>query len=147
MKGIKSICLLAVVFMVQSCVTYIIPLESYKQQFKGMDSTQLKTVKVTGPLYGTQSYLANPIKKIQCQTKDGKAVTLDNSPSIEMRITYINDKGKKRRKIYYFDRTALIHGTIYGLESRIAGITSRIPADSVRLIEVQDGGKKYRYAE
>ncbi len=44
-----------------SCKTYLIPVESFKQQFSGIDSTSLKEVKIKGATYKT--YLANPIKK------------------------------------------------------------------------------------
>jgi hypothetical protein len=147
-RKIKIIFTCLVLTSVTACKTYIIPVESYKKQMAGIDSTGLKQVKVREPGGTIAYYLANPLKEILCQTKDGREVRLQNSPSIEMRVTYVGEKGKKRKRIFYFDRTALVHGYLYGVQSRlVSAIRSRIPIDSVKLIEVQDGQKKYYYKE
>lgn len=132
--------------IVSSCTTYIIPIESYKRQFENIDSTNLKIVRVQGPGFFITEYLTAPLTKIECQTKDGKPSVLKYKPSIEMRVTYLNSEGIKRRRVFYFDRTQLIHGNIYGIESRfISSIDKVIPIDKVILIEVQDGHKNYHY--
>lgn len=130
-------------WIVSSCKTYIIPVESFKQQFSGIDSTSLKMVTIKGAING--SYLANPIKKIYCSDKQGNSFQIDNSPAIEIRFTY-GDKNKKT--IFYFDRVIQEDTLIIGGQSRfIPSLTKSIPINSVHKIEIQNGGKNFKYVE
>ena len=74
-------------FFLSSCITYYIPLESFKQQFAGIDSSKYKDVIVQGPSFLKYYYKANPIRTIKCITKQNMPTELINSPSIEVRIT------------------------------------------------------------
>lgn len=144
MTGNKITALLVIGFLIlSSCKTYLIPIESFEQQFAGIDSTSLKEVRIKGATY--DSYLANPIKKIDCIDKKGNAFQLVNSPAIEIRFTY----GEKNKKtIFYFDRVIKKDTLIIGGQSRfIPSIIKAIPFNSVTKIEVQDGGKNFRYIE
>lgn len=136
--GIALICALFV-----SCSTYTIPVESFREQMMKETSENMKQVKVNNPLfYKDIKYNSNNIKRIVVTDKDGKKTYLDNSPSIEMRVTHIN--GKKYH--FYFDTVILENDTLKGGRSRFAKVLDRqIPMDSIAKIEVQDGGKKFDY--
>jgi len=129
--------------LMTSCTTYLIPLDSFRSQFAGIDSTDLKQVILQDP-YGLQYfYAANPIKKIQCVDKKGNPSVLPNGPSIEIRFTY----GEKNRKtVFYFDRIFVNESSVVGVQSRfISTIRKTIPLESISKIEVQDGKKKFKY--
>lgn len=85
------------------CTTYYIPLESFKHQFNGIDSTKLQLVEINVPVYingvTSYSYPANPIDTIDCVDENNKPIKLANSPSIEIRFTDKDDD----RTIFYFD--------------------------------------------
>ena len=130
------------------CATYLIPIDSFKHQFNGIDSTKLRKVESNIPVifYGSSSYsyLANPIDTIDCVTEDGKPVRLVNSPSIEVRFTERNDD----RTIFYFDTVYLQDSLIVGAKSRyIPSLRDAIPINNIKLIEVQDGKKDFHYVK
>src|ERR1700739_3856882 len=139
MKRFFLIILLALFF--SSCANYYISVSSLKEQFTGIDSTKLREVGLSGPMVFDVHYKANPIRMINCTDKEGKPFQLANGPSIETRITY---GYKNRRIVFYFDRVFISNGMLYGVESRMMSfITNKIPLDSIKKIEVQDGGKNY----
>ena len=126
-----------------SCKTYYIPVESFKTQFKGIDSTKLKIVHTRGPMGDVVDYYANPISFIKCVDKDNNPFELMNSPSIEIRFTENNNK----RTIYYFDRIYLRDTMIIGDMSRFINYRKAISINNVKLIEVQDGHKNFQYVD
>ena len=129
--------------LLSSCKSYVIPIESFKQQFDTINSTKMIDVTTLGPWGDIHKYKANPIVVIKCLNKDGEPAQLINRPSIEMRVTY---GYKKKRTIFYFDKVYLENGYIVGGQSRILEfMEKKISLDSVSKIEVQDGQKKYRY--
>ena len=130
--------------MLTSCTTYYIPLNSFKEQFTGIDSTKLRDVTVQGPgLLNRYYYKANPIQTIKCVDKENKPAQLTNSPSIEMRVTY---GYKNKRAVFYFDRVYVNQHSLVGVQSRFMDfIRKEIPLDSITKIEVQDGHKKFSY--
>jgi hypothetical protein len=137
--------ILITVISITSCTTYLIPINSFKQQFTGIDSTKLIEVKVLGPIGEIYNYQANPIGIIKCVDKQGNPIGLINSPSIEIRITH---GAKNKKTVFYFDRIFVDETNVVGVQSRfIAVIRKSIPLDSITKIEVQDGQKKYRYAD
>lgn len=142
MKDNRIIAFLIIgLLIMSSCKTYLIPIESFEHQFAGIDSTSLKEVSIKGATY--DSYLANPIKKIDCIDKHGNAYQLENSPAIEIRFTYGE---KNKRTIFYFDRVIKKDTLIIGGQSRfIPLLIKAIPFNSVTKIEVQNGGKDFRY--
>jgi hypothetical protein len=128
------------------CTTYLIPLESFKNQFNGIDSSKLRNVEINVPviLYGvtTSTYPANPIDTIDCVDDNNKPVRLANSPSIEVRFTEMNDD----RTIFYFDTIYLLDSLIVGAKSRfLPALRDAVPVNNVKLIEVQDGKKNFYY--
>ena len=125
-----------------SCTTYLIPVDSLRSQFSGIDSTKLVNVVVRGPVGERYNYLANPIRTINCIDKQNNPAGLNNSPSIEMRVTDTNNK----KTIFYFDRIFVNKSYLYGVQSRfISSITKTIPLKDITKIEVQDGKKNFRY--
>jgi hypothetical protein len=141
-KLIFSFCTLGVIF-VTSCTTYLIPVDSFKKQFAGIDSTRLRHVNVIGPIGETYNYLANPLETIKCVDKKGNPFELVNSPSIEIRFTY---GAKNKRTIYYFDRIYVSDSCVVGVRSRfISSIRKTIPLKSISKIEIQDGKKNFHY--
>lgn len=131
------------ILILTSCKTYIIPLESFKKQFEEIDSTDFRMVSIDGATH--DSYLANPIKKINCFDKKGNPHELSNSPKVEIRFTYGE---KNKRTIFYFDRVILIDTIVIGAKSRfIPSMIKSIPYNSVSKIEIQNGSKNFKYVE
>ena len=135
---------MGLVCLVSSCKTYYIPVDSFKQQFSGLDSSKLKEVTTRGPAGDKVKYLAYPIEYIKCVDKTGNPFELKNSPSIEIRFTYSNNK----RTIFYFDLLRVTDSSITGGLSRFIGTYKKtIPFSTVTKIEVQDGKKNYKYVD
>ena len=88
LKNIFFVFILSGLLLFISCSTYIIHLQSFKEQFDGMDTSKLIDVIVQGPMYEKYHYRANSISTIQCRDKDDVPSELQNSPSIEARFTY-----------------------------------------------------------
>jgi hypothetical protein len=125
-----------------ACTTYFIPVDSLRSQFAGIDSTKLVNVVIRGPVGERYNYLANPIRTINCIDKQNNPAGLNNSPSIEMRVTDTNNK----KTIFYFDRIYVSKTHLYGVQSRfISSITKTIPLKDITKIEVQDGKKNFKY--
>lgn len=131
-------------FFITSCKTYYIPVDSFKQQFAGMDSSSMKEVTTRGPVGDKVTYKTYPIDYIKCVDKNGAPFELKNSPSIEIRFTDTNNK----KTIFYFDRISVDQNYVTGVKSRfISSIKGRVPINAIKKIEVQDGKKNFRYVE
>jgi len=135
--------LLFLFVVLNACKTYLIPVQSFKEQFNGIDSTKLRLVKTRGPAGDVAEYLANPIEYIKCVDKSDMPLELKNSPSIEIRFTEKNNK----RTIFYFDRLFVQDTLIIGEMSRFIRFRKGISINNVILIEVQDGHKNFKYVE
>ena len=139
---LKVVFLLILTFSFYACTTYFIPVDSLKSQFAGIDSTKLVNVVIRGPVGERYNYLANPIRTINCVDKQNNPSSLNNSPSIEMRVTDTNNK----KTIFYFDRIFVNKTYLYGVQSRfISSITKTVPIKDITKIEVQDGKKNFKY--
>ncbi len=79
--SLKFICLIILSIVLVDCTTYYIPIESFKKQFSGIDSTTLKIVEAIGPVGERFSYPANKIDTINCVDSDNMPYKLLNSPS------------------------------------------------------------------
>ncbi|MBK8946452.1 MAG: hypothetical protein IPM32_14445 [Ignavibacteriae bacterium] len=147
MKYFISIVLL---FILAACSTYTIPVQSFREQFKDIDTTDFKIVQINIPLGTTYAYTeigsfypANPIENILCYDGENQ-ISLKNGPSIEIRFTDKNDDSK----IFYFDTVYLKDSLIVGAQSRyFPTIRDTIKLNNVKLIEVQDGKKQFYYIE
>lgn len=138
MKYVVSLSLISGLFY--SGTTYLVPKESFKNQFVGMKETDLKEVVVQGPLGEQTRYKTFPQDSVDC-TKKGKWIRLEKTPSLEIRFT--DDRNKKT--VYYFDRIFVTDTTVSGTYSRILGVEKTIPLETIKKIEIQDGRKNYRY--
>ncbi|MGY0406920.1 MAG: hypothetical protein ACWIPJ_00980 [Polaribacter sp.] len=103
----------------------------------------MKDVEINNPLnFGNIKYFSNNIDRLIVLDKNGNKIVLDNSPSIEIRVTQHNGK----KYILYFDTVILENDTLKGKRSRFAkGLRREIPMDSIVKIEVQNGRKKFNY--
>ena len=121
----KTIALLLLAVLTYSCATYTITPEKFKQQFTAADTIS-KAAKINNPLLPLSNitYKANNIKGITVVDKKGMNMYLENSPSLEMRITQKNGK----RRVVYFDTVELRNDTLYGGGSRfVKSIVRKIP--------------------
>jgi hypothetical protein len=137
----RYILLLISCFLVLSCSTYTIPVENFKEQLVGVDSKSLtkKSVSIVSPLF-VKKYYTNNLKSITVWDKKYKQIKLQNQPSIEMRVTTIDNK----RYYMYFDSVYLENDILYGNKARLIGLKyTEIPFDKIIKIEIQDGRKKY----
>ncbi len=134
---------LFVIFGLASCKTYYIPLDSFKEQIKDIDSVELRTVYTRGPMGDVVEYKTYPIDNIKCVDKYNNPAELKNSPSIEIRFTEKNNK----RTIFYFDQIYVQDSMIIGDGSRFMQYQKSIPIDSLKLIELQDGKKNFKYVD
>lgn len=143
MKLVYIVSLTMLIPLTMSCTTFYLTTDSLRDQFSGIDSTELITVTVRGPLGERHNYLANPINSIICTDKNGQPAHLNNSPSIEMRVTTMNGK----RTIFYFDRILVTDSVMYGVQSRFlpSAFKKKIALKDVKKIEVQDGKKNFEY--
>jgi len=130
------------VFCLSSCKTYYIPVDSFKQQFAGLDLSREVTTR--GPAGDKVKYMTYPIDTIKCVDNKGEPYNLPNSPSLEIRFTYDNNK----RTIFYFDLIRINDTLLTGGQSRfISSIKKTIRLNSIKKIEIQDGKKNYRYVK
>jgi len=127
-----------------SCKTYTISTESFKEQFKDVNSKTLveKKVSIISSNF-IEKFHCNGLKTIIVEDKNGKKAELVNLPSIEMRVTTDDNK----RRIMYFDTSYIENDTLYGSRSRLLSLVNyvKIPLKRIIKIEVQDGGKRYKY--
>jgi hypothetical protein len=129
-----------VILCLTSCTTYLIPVDSFKEQFAGLEPS--KEVTTRGPAGDKVKYMTYPITTIKCADKNGSAYNLTVSPSLEMRITYDNN----RQTIFYFDLIRVNDTLLTGVESRFApSIKKTVSIASIKKIEIQDGHKNFRY--
>lgn len=142
-KNISKLIGIVLLFLICSCTTYTIPIESFKEQMMTAKPENMKDVVINNPLsYTNIKYSSNNIKQLTVFDQDGHKTYLKNSPSIEMRVTQRNGK----KYILYFDTVFLENDTLKGGRSRLAqGLKREIPLDSILKIEIQDGGKNYNY--
>ena len=140
---LKSGQIILIIMGLAGCKSYLIPVDSFKAQFNGIDSTKMQIVNTRGPAGDIASYPANPIDYIQCIDRKNNPFQLKNSPSIEIRVT----DDTKKRTVFYFDTVYLQDSTISGDRSRFFEYRKEIPIGNIRLIEVQDGHKNFKYLD
>ena len=133
------------ILFLNSCKSYYIPIDSFKQQFTITDSSQLKSVILGGgALLYTEKYLTKDIDSFDCIDKKGRHHSLRMSPKLEVAISY--QKGKKARKAYfYLDRTYVGKDSVTGYRSRFFGLPKSIPLQNLKQVKVQNGHKNFYY--
>lgn len=140
-RVIKTAVFLLIVILLASCKSYYIPVASFNEQMRDIDSVELRTVNTRGPMGDIVSYKTYPIDFIKCFDKKDNPTELKNSPSIEIRFTEKNNK----RTVYYFDQIYIKYSTVIGDGSRFTSYRKAIPINNIKLIEVQDGHKNFKY--
>lgn len=130
-----------IILLLNSCTTYHIPVESFRQQFEGLDSSTYVYVVTRTPWGEKEKYKTFPIEYVRCVDKDGNSINLKNGPSLEIRFTDSNN----RKSVFYFDRISVNDTVVTGIQSRILWIRKTIPINTIKKIEIQDGRKKYKY--
>jgi hypothetical protein len=139
-----SVLLLGLVLFFSSCKTYYIPVESFKQQFAGMEESSMREVTTRGPMGDRVKYKTYPIDYIHAVDKNGNPVTIPNSPSIEIRFT---DSANKRT-LFYFDLMRIEGDNITGTQSRfMTNFKKTISISSIKKIEIQIGKKSFSYVK
>jgi len=135
---------LLISFTFLSCKTYYITSESLKIQFTQSANIQTEA-EINNPLlYGNIKYKANGIKVLTVNDKKGNKIEIPNSPSLEMRVTHTNGK----RYLFYFDTVILENDTLKGNQSRfLQSLMNKIPLNKISKIELQEGGKDFKYQE
>ncbi|MCD4732406.1 MAG: hypothetical protein K8R74_17520 [Bacteroidales bacterium] len=126
-----------------SCKTYYIPLDTFNEQFKDIDSVELKIVNTKGPMGDVVTYKTYPIEYIKCVDKENNPIELKSSPSIEVRVTDINNE----KTYMYFDQMYVQDSILKGDGSRFINYKKETPLKNIKLIEVQDGHKKFKYVD
>jgi len=141
----KLISLMGILFLLFSCKTYTIPVDSFRDQMTVPGSEKLRVVEINNPAlytYKNIKYEANSIKSIVVVDKKGDKVKLENSPKLEMRITRKNGK----KNILLFDTVIVENDTLKGARSRLLqNLRREIPLSDIDKIEIQDSGKVYKY--
>jgi len=144
-KPVRLILGIGLIFLTFSCKTYHITPESFKTQMIEAKTENLKEVEINNPLfYYNIQYSSNDIESLIVIDKNGNEIILENSPSIEMKVTHRNGKNY----YFYFDTVILENDTLIGGRSRFAqNLIRKIPMDSILRIEIQEGGKKFEYQD
>ena len=139
----SKIIAIGILLLIISCKTYTIPADSFRSQMINANSENMKVVEINNPLtFGKITYSSNNIKSLVVIDKNGNEFIKENKPSIEMRVTDKN--GKKYH--FYFDTVILENDTLKGGRSRfMKNLTREIPMNNIVKIEVQDGGKNFKY--
>jgi len=133
-------------FLLTSCKTYTVAPEKFKEQIIASHQERKET-SVNNPMNAmiiaapNIKYTMNSIKYLNVYAKDGSLFFMQNSPSVEMRVTLKNGK----KKYFYLDTVFLENDTLKGSKSRILALENAVPFSEIVKIEVQDGGKKYQY--
>jgi hypothetical protein len=134
----NKLLLLFISILLFSCKTYTVTPESFKDQFSHVDYDLSTSRSISGSIY----YNGFQIKKINVIDKSGKTQTIDNVPSLEMRVTLNNGK----RSHFYFDSMKLKNDTLTGNKARfLPWMTVKVPFSDVVKIEIQESGKKIEY--
>jgi hypothetical protein len=135
---------MGILFLLFSCITYTIPVDSFREQMTESGSDKLRNVEINNPINVIKNirYEANNIKSIIVTDKNGDKVKLENSPKLEMRVTRKNGK----KYILLFDTVIVKNDTLKGARSRlIQNLTREIPLNDIDKIEIQNSGKVYKY--
>ena len=134
----NKLILIIVCFTLFSCKTYTVSPESFKEQFVNINYDLSTSISISGSIH----YNGYQIKKINVIDKNGKTQTLDNVPSLEMRVTLNNGE----RKHFYFDSVKLQNDTLTGHKSRfLPKMITKVPFSNIVKIEIQESGKNIEY--
>ena len=139
-----SVFFIGLILFFSSCNTYIIPVDTFKEQLSKMNESNMREVTAQGPMGDRVKYMTYDIDNLSAIDKNGNAITIPNSPAIEIRFTDSADK----RTVFYFDLMRFDGTNITGRQSRFMNnFVKSIPVSSIRKIEIQNSKKSFRYVE
>ncbi len=144
MKQLNFFTLLIFILTIFGCKSYTVPVDSFQEQMIKGNNANLKKVEINNPLIGFNDnikYYSNSLSGINVFDKKGNMLYLENSPSIEMRVTLKNEK----KRIFYFDTVYIENDSLKGSQSRFIPKIREIAIKDIVKIELQDGGKKFSY--
>lgn len=125
---LKVVLFILLVIVLNSCKSYTIPPENFKNQLSKVENQHQKTI-----------YQAYDLDYLVVYDSKGNETTLPNSPAIEMRVTQKNGK----KNAFFFDTVFIENDTLKGEKSRILGLMNYVPFDQITKIEVQEGVKTH----
>jgi hypothetical protein len=131
---------LFIALALSACKTYRLPPNELVSQMRAAQPKELHVTHSATPFASSQ-YTGNGITELTCYDKKGNKTTLPITPAVEMRITDTN--GKKH--LFYFDTVTLEDSVLAGKNSRILSTKRRMNIGAMKKVEVQNGGKAYRY--
>lgn len=125
---VKATLFALLLIILSSCKTYTIPPENFKKQLSKVENQHQKTI-----------YQACNLDNLVVYDSKGNAISLPNSPAIEMRVTQKNGK----TNAFFFDTVSIENDTLKGEKSRILGLMNHVPFDQIAKIEVKEGVKTH----
>lgn len=139
-----TLVIITLTVLISSCKIYYIPIDSFKQQLSGLDSSKFRTVTTVGPIGDRVTYKTYPIDYVKCIDRNGNQFVLQNSPALEIRFT----DNQNKRITFYFDRIFVNGDVVTGSRSRIiSSIKSTVHLSDIKKIEIQSGGKRFSYVK
>lgn len=136
--------ILVIIFTIYGKKFYYMSIETLIELLR---NTNYRNADVSTPLHpsfsSSRTFVTNCIRNIPCTDKKGNHFILINGPQIEVRLT---TKSKKRSTLY-FDTLRLDGNYLIGERSRlIPFLKKKIAVTEIIKVEVQDSGKKLKYA-
>ncbi len=140
---VLSLCLVGwLVYKVFFRTSYTIPVAAFRQQFVGEHT--MKEVTTLAPNGRKAKYETYAIDFIDCIDKKGNPFKLKNGPSLEIRFTDQN----RKQTVFYFYMIRVDDVSVSSGQSRIMpNLRKSIPLNSIDKIEIQDGGKRFKYVK
>jgi hypothetical protein len=130
-------------FGVVGCASYTIPVRSFDEQTRAVHRSDLRSRAIQVAYTGTRMFRVNGIGSVRVEDSDGKALSLPNSPALEVRFTLEDGS----TSVMYFDSIWRNDSLVIGSQSRLMPIFDTVTIPRIRRIEIQDGHKNYRYVD
>lgn len=141
--AIKFIIIIFPIFVCTSCSVYYANIESLKDQYREIDSSQFKQVNLKG-IYGDYySYEASPVNYIDGFDKNKEAISFDAGPSVILKITKVD----KSSTNFYFDRFYMNDSIVYGVESRAKPVIKSIFLKNIKSIQILGRNMGFEYVD
>ena len=141
-KNLIILLFISGLLFLSSCKTYLIPIESFKEQFSRVDTTD--QAYITLDIMFRNPHYTNTLQTIKCIDKKGNPTILANTPSVE--IKFIHPGFKRNRTVCSFNRISLEDCCVVGVKSRDFPISLvTIPLESITKIAIMDGQRSFHW--
>jgi len=138
---VRFIIIIFPIFVCASCSVYYVNIDSLKNQYHEIDSSQFKQVNLMG-IYGEfYTYKVSPVNYIDGFDKNKEAISFDAGPSVILKITEVD----KSSTNFYFDRFYMNDSIVYGVESRAKPVIKSIFLKNIKSIEILDRNMGFEY--